>query len=285
MLKRSKELTIELILIVFGANLYALAMVLFFIPHKISPGGVSGLSMIAHYLFGSPVGLVGLTLNIPLFILGIYLIGKTFGVRTFVGFMTSSLFTDFYQEIVKLPSLTDDIMLATIYGSVLIGVGLGIIFRQRGTTGGSDIIAQIVYKYLQIKPGTTFLVIDGAVALLFAVIFKNIDLSLYAIVGLFISGKIINTIIEGWNYAASVFIISHQIEQITGRIIVEMGRGGTVIHGEGMYTHQDRPILYCVIAIKEISKLKHIVQEIDKDAFVIINEVHEVLGEGFRPRI
>ncbi len=275
----------EYLLIVIGSNLMALSLVLFFIPHKISPGGVSGLSMIIHYLFGLPVGLVAIGFNIPLFLLGLYLLGKSFGVRTVVGFTLSSLFTDFYGEILKLPSITNDILLATIYGSILLGVGLGMIFRARGTTGGSDIIAQIFYKYFHMKPGNTFLIIDGSIAILFAIIFKNIDLTLYAIIGLIISGKLVNIIIEGWNYAAYAIIISKKLDSIQERIIKELGRGGTLVHGKGIYTNKARDMLYCVTSIKEISKLKKIIEEEDNDAFVIISEVHEVLGEGFKRRV
>lgn len=280
-----KKTIFEYCLLIFGAILSALSMVLFFIPHKISPGGVIGISMILHYLFALPVGLVSIAFNIPLFLAGLYLLGRTFGIRTLVGFTVSSLSIDFMMTFLHFPSLTENTLLASIYGSLLMGAGLGIIFRVHGTTGGSDIIAQLVHKFFYIKPGTTFLVFDGCIAVLFAAIFKNIDLTLYALIGLFISSKVINFIIEGWNYAASVFIISKQTDEITGKIIVNMGRGATILKGEGIYTHQERPIIYCVISIKEISKIKQIVQEVDPDAFVTINEVHEVLGEGFRPRI
>ncbi|MBP7460541.1 MAG: YitT family protein [Candidatus Delongbacteria bacterium] len=284
MKSRLKTDIAEYSLLVVGSILSGLSMVLFFIPHKISPGGVSGISMILHYLFHLPVGLVSIAFNIPLFLTGLYLLGRTFGIRTLIGFTVSSLSIDFMMTFLHLQSVTQNTLLATIYGSLLMGTGLGIIFRVRGTTGGSDIIAQLVYKYFFIKPGTTFLVFDGFIALLFALIFKSIDLTLYALIGLFISGKVINFIIEGWNYAASVFIISSRYEEITGKIIVDMGRGATILKGEGIYTHQERPIIYCVISIKEISRIKQFVREIDPEAFIIINEVHEVLGEGFRPR-
>ncbi|MBN1560405.1 YitT family protein [candidate division KSB1 bacterium] len=281
----------------------------FLVDAKVVPGGVSGLSMTVHYLSGGkiPVGVMMWVLNIPLFIWGIKELGKQFGARTFVGFTTNSFFIDFFRGEFPLvggislhdnPSIRylvqNDFIMTVLAGGVLLGLGLGIIFKFRGTTAGSDVVAAVFQKRFGMKPGQTFMIVDFIVIALagFAIHFKGLPtarpaltLTLYALMLLFVSSRIVDAILDGFDYARSATIISLKPEPIADFILNDLSRGGTSYYGRGLYLKQDRHILFTVLGRHEMGKFVSKVKEIDPNAFVIVNNVHEVLGEGFRPRI
>jgi len=295
--------------ILLGSAIMGFGIGVFLVDAKVVPGGVSGLSMAVHYLTNGvmPVGLTMWIFNIPLFIWGVIELGRQFGIRTFVGFTLSSFFVDFFRGDIPglamvhfhdqtgvVEVLKNDFILGVIAGGVLLGIGLGIIFKFRGTTAGSDVVAAVAQKRFGIKPGQTFMIVDFFVIVIATVIIHTKDLSderhaltlgLYALLLLFVSSRIIDVILDGLDYARSATIISTKSKEISEFITSELSRGGTILKGQGLYTEQPRDVVYTVLGRNEITKLVQRVKQIDPNAFVIVENVHEVLGEGFRPRV
>ena len=298
----------DFLFIIIGAFIMAVGVGVFLVNAKVVPGGITGLSMAIHYLSGNrlPVGFMLWLFNIPLFIWAIVELGKRFGVRTFLGFTCSSFFIDFlrgrvpgFQHIrlhenpMVLSLMEKDFLLLVLTGGVLLGIGLGIIFKFKGTTAGVDVIVAVAQKRWAVKAGHAFMIIDSMVVTFAGIIIHlkhlaadrpALTLTLYAFLLLFISARIVDTIIEGFDYARSALIISKYPEKIAKIITVEMDRGATALSGRGIHTDQDRDVIYTVLSKKEVRDLVEQVKEIDPGAFVIVNNVHEVLGEGFRPR-
>lgn len=309
MLKRLlKEYPVmDYLAIAFGSALMAIGIGVFLVDAKVVPGGVSGLAMAIHYFTGLSVGMLIWIFNIPLYLWGLKELGKQFGMRTFVGFTLNSLFIDLFrgdipgfhyirfQDSATIQDLyKNDFLFLILIGSVLIGVGLGIIFKFKGTTAGSDIIASILHKRYGIKPGHAIMFTDMFVILFAGLIIEVKDLSpdrpalvltFYAIFLLFISARLIDVIIDGFDYARAAYIISDKFEEISAAIMNNLGRGVTAVDTRGVYKNVEREMLLTVVPLREVSKLVDVVREVDPHAFVIIYNVHEVLGEGFRRRI
>lgn len=262
-----------------GINLTALALVWFLIPNKIAAGGVSGLATILYYLWGWPVSLVIFSLNTPLLLVCLKIFGPRFGVKTFFGATFLGLAVEYWGRLVT--PLTLNPLLASLYGGVLAGIGMGLAFRYRGTTGGTDLAAQIIKHYTSFSVGNGLLLIDGLVVALAGLVFKIPEAMLYALISLGVTSKTIDGVLEGFNYSKGAFIISDHAEAIAKRILAEMGRGVTGLSGKGLYSGQDKEVLLCVIGRAEEVKLKEVVRQEDPGAFMIIADVHEVLGEGF----
>ena len=304
-----KHAVIDYTAITFGAALMSIGIGVFLIDAKVVPGGVSGLAMAVHYLSNNriPVGLMIWVFNIPLFIWGIISLGKRFGVRTFVGFTLSSFFIDFFRGdipglgYIRLQDtqtirdlLHNDFLFLVLVGAVLLGLGLGIIFKFKGTTGGSDIVAAIMQKKFGVKPGMAIMIIDFVVITIagFIIEFKHLSpdrpafaLTLYAFFLLFIAARIIDAIIDGFDYARAVYIISDKYEKIGKELMEKTSRGATAIKSRGLYKNIERDVIVTVVTLKELGTVTDLVKEIDREAFMIINNVHEVRGEGFRRRI
>lgn len=300
---------IDYLAIIIGSAIMSVGIGVFLVDARVVPGGVSGLAMAFHYLSGNKisVGILIWFLNVPLFIWGLKELGKKFGMRTFVGFSLNSFFIDLFrgdvpgfhyirlQESQTVQDLyKNDFLFMILIGSVLLGVGLGIIFKFKGTTAGSDIIASILHKRFGIKPGQAIMIIDFFVIALagFIIDIKNLSpnrpaltLTFYAIFLLFVSSRLIDMIIDGFDYARAAYIISDKYDDITELILKEMGRGCTAVKTRGVYRNIEREMLLTVVPLREVSKLVDVVKSIDPSAFVIIYNVHEVLGEGFRRRI
>lgn len=273
-----KRIFIDYLGITAGSFLIALALTVFLVPNRIAAGGVSGLATVIYYISSFPIGITMLIINIPLFLAGLKIMGTSFGMRTIYGIISLSVFTDLLQPHVV--SLTDDLLLASIYGGVVGGIGLGIVFRSRGTTGGTDMIASLINYYTGITVGEGLLIADGVVVAL-AGIFFNLEVALYAAVTIFITSQTIDVIQEGLNFKKGVLIISEQADEINQMVVNDLNRGITEFDAKGGYTGDRKQVLLCIISRSEVSELKAAVAKIDKDAFVIISDVHEVLGEGF----
>lgn len=283
--QKIKNIIFEYCGLAIGSALMAIGLVFFLIPAKIAPGGVSGLSIVLHYLFDLPVGLVMLVFNIPLFFLGLKILGKQFGPRTFFAFVLVSLVTDYFDKIIGVEAATGDPLLASIFGGVILGIGLGIVFRFKGTTGGSDIVGQIINKYSNVSVGTGILIVDFFVITFSGIAFRNVNLAFYGFISLYFSSKVLDLILDGIDYARSFTIISEKQDDIIKLISKDMERGGTELTGKGFYTRKGRNVLYTVVTRKEVATLRQEILKIDPNAFVIIANVHEVIGEGFRKRI
>ncbi|MDS1030593.1 YitT family protein [Bacillota bacterium LX-D] len=265
--------------ITLGTFLTALGLVVFLIPNKIAGGGVSGFSTILYYLFHFKVGITMLVLNIPLFLFGLKELGFSVGLKTLYGTIMLSVLVDILALFIKIP--THDLLLAAIYGGICYGLGIGIVFKFGGTTGGTDLAARILNKYLKISVGESLFVIDAAVITLAAVVF-SVERALYGFLVLLITSKIIDLVQEGRGYAKAALIISGKSSQITEKVMKDLGRGVTFVQGKGAYTGSTRDLLIVIINRSEVSRLKELVAKIDPGAFVVIANVNEALGQGFK---
>jgi len=274
----NKRTVIDYIGITLGSFFIALALTVFLVPNRIAAGGISGLATVIFYITSFPIGMTMLLINIPLFLLGVKIMGTSFGMRTIYGIISLSFFTDLLQP--HMTALTDDLLLASIYGGVLGGIGLGIVFRSRGTTGGTDLIASLFNYFTGVTVGEGLLIADGVVVAL-AGIFFNLEVALYAAVTIFITSNTIDVVQEGLHFKKGVLIISDKADQINSMVVNELNRGATRFDARGGYTGEQKDVLLCIISRSEVSELKSAVAKIDEDAFVIISNVNEVLGEGF----
>jgi len=266
--------------VIVGTLGTALGLDLFLVPNQIAAGGVSGLATITYHWFGWPVGLVVLAINIPLFLASLRTLGGEFGIKTIVGTVSLSFWTDLLAGVVR--PLTEDPLLAAIYGGILAGAGMGVCFRAGGSTGGTDMAARMLAHYTTISTGRALLLADGLVIALAALAFSP-ELALYALLAVFLTGKAIDFVQEGQSYAKAAYIISSRSDAIGRAILTELQRGVTALHGKGLYTGLSREVLLVIVSRSEVTQLKALVSRFDPRAFMAIHDVHEVLGEGFGP--
>jgi uncharacterized membrane-anchored protein YitT (DUF2179 family) len=260
-----------------GAFFIAASFNLFLLPNRIASGGVSGISIILNTLTHIPPAYTQWALNIPLFIAGLLVLGKQFGVKTVVGSVVLPLFVLLTSHWAP---PTNDPLLASIYGGLGVGIGLGLVFRGRGSTGGLDVAAQILHRVLGIRLGLAVAALDGLV-ILSAGLFISLENALYALIGLFTTSKTIDVIQTGLQTSKAAYIISRDPERVSEAILHELDRGLTRLQGTGGFTGDDRPVLLTVVGQNEVLRLKLLVRDADPDAFVIITNAAEVLGEGF----
>ncbi|RKX69613.1 hypothetical protein DRP53_07695 [candidate division WOR-3 bacterium] len=280
-----RKTTIDLVLIILGSVLMALSYNLFLIPHRLVPGGVGGLSIILHHLVQTPVGLMIIIFNIPIFILGIKILGRSYGLKSLLGVILSSLLIDFFTYTVGIPLASENRILSAIYGGALLGLGLGIVFRGHGSTGGTDIIGQVINRLTNLSTGMGILITDFIIISLAGIAFRDIELCLYGYLALFISSKVIDLVLEGWSYTRALIIITNKEQEIGTVITRKFNRGVTRIPGYGVYTGAERSVLFCVVTRREVPLIAKEIKNIDGDAFVVVTDIYEVLGRGFRPRI
>ncbi|WP_300359222.1 YitT family protein [Fusobacterium sp.] len=273
-----KELMKDILLITVGAFIYAFGVNYFFVANKLADGGLAGISVILHYLFNFNISITYLILNIPLIIMGYKLIGGQFILKTFYGTAMTSLAFRVFQNYL---GVMEDKLIASIFGGLIIGIGLGTIFVGGGSSGGSDILVKILNKYFDIPIGKAFLALDFLVLSALGLLFGK-DIFMYTLVGLFISTKAIDFIQDGLDTAKAVIIISDESEKIKDEIMKETGRGVTILNARGGYTNDTKNVLYCIVGRYEVTLVKRIVKNIDRKAFMSISEVSEVLGEGFK---
>lgn len=269
---------IEYGLLLAGCLMIALSFNFFLNPNQIASGGVAGISTIVQHLFGIEPAVMQWVLNIPLFILGMFFLGGQFGLKTAVASVVLPLFVLLTHD---LDPLTTNPLLATIYGGIGIGAGLGIVFRGRGSTGGLDSAAQLIHKWTGVGYGIAVAILDGAVILSAGIVFSP-EKALYALIGLFVTTKTIDIVQTGFRYSKVAFIMSRETEAIRQAVLFELDRGLTLLAGQGGYTGESRPTMMVVVSQTEVTRLKTIVRSVDPNAFVILADASEVLGEGFR---
>lgn len=270
------------LLIILGSLIMSAGFAFFADPFKIVPGGVYGTAIVIHHVFGLPTGTVGLIINIPLFIIGIVILGPRFGTKTFVGTILTAIFIDFFNSL-DYGCPVDDIMLASIVAGVLIGAGLALIFKSKATTGGSDIIAQIAHKYTKLPFGQLLIAIDSVVVFVGVAAFKDFSLALYAFITIFITGKVLDAMLLGGSHRKAVFIISDESEKIREFILKKLNRGGTFFKGLGMYEEKEKNIVYAAVTRRELAALMDFVHDVDEDAFMSAFDTNQVYGRGFLP--
>ena len=268
------------ITVAVGCAVSALGIAVFLVPNRIASGGVTGLATIIYHWTGWPVGMIAMATNVPLFLVGFRLISSSFGIKTLSATILFSIFIDLFAEI---PSLTDDLLLAALAGGTIMGLGLGLVFRQNATTGGTDLAARIIHNGIPwLSVAQMLLVIDVLVVLVAAAAFRSYELPLYAAVTLVISTKVIDAVAVGINFTKAAHIISADPDEVASRLLNELKRGVTGLNARGLYTGDRKDVLVCVLTARQIPSLRNIVKETDPDAFVYISDVREVFGEGFR---
>jgi len=290
----SKKWFISYSLIVIGSIILAAGFVFFISPYKFVPGGVYGIAIVIHYMTqglfswaptGLPIGMMGLIMNIPLTIIGIRILGPRFGVKTVVGFVLTSVFMDAITFLFgEAPLVTGDsaALLSSIFGGILVGLGLGLIFKSKATSGGSDIVAMILAKYTKLPLGQLMIYVDSAIVLIGLVVFADWKIPLYSWIVIYITGKTIDIVLQGMSVDKTLFIVSDKFVEIRDRIINDLHRGGTYIPGKGMYNGGDKTIIFTVVNRREMALLQEYIHEIDPTAFLTVLEANEILGEGFK---
>jgi len=278
---RLREAVLDYSMIVVGSLLVAAGTNLFFVPNKVVSGGVTGVAIMAHYLFHAPVGVTVLLLNIPLLWLGWrYAGGAAFFVRTIVSVLVLAVGIDATAPFLLPP--TNDRLLVICYGGLLDGLGLGLVFRGRGTTGGTDILARIAQRFFGVPIGHSLLAMN---VLIFggAAFYFGLEPVMVALALAFVSARVVDLVQEGFSAARAAMIISSKPDEVRIAILERLGRGVTLLQGQGGYTGRDRPVLYVVFGPGEVAQLKRIIAEVDRRAFVAIAPAKEVFGEGFTP--
>jgi len=279
----SKRWFIAYSLITVGAFIMAAGFVLFISPYKIVPGGVYGIAIILHHLFDFPVGLTAICFDIPITIIGTRILGPRFGVKTVVGFTLTAVFVDtltlFWGD---QPLVQDNGLLSSIYGGVLVGLGLGLIFKARATSGGSDVIAMIISRYNKMPPGQMIILVDSLVVIIGLFSFMDWVIPLYSLLTIFITGRVMDVVLQGVSYDKTLFIISEQHQLIRDKIIKDINRGGTYIQGRGMFGGQEKTIIFTNVNRREMAILEEYIHQVDPAAFMTVINANEILGEGFR---
>lgn len=273
-----KYTLMEYLYVIAGAAVVAIGFNAFLFPNQVASGGVSGISTILHGLFGWNAGLVQYAFNIPLFIAGALILGKNFGVKSLVGTLSLPFFVLLTED---WEAWTYNPLLGAIFGGIVVGLGIGLVFKGKASTGGTDLLAQIITKFTGLTLGTSVLLIDGVIAISAAIVF-DIEKGLYALIALFVTTKTIDIIQLGFSQSKMVYIITEKQDEIRDCIFQEIDRGVTRIPAFGGYTGNERPVLMVVVYQTEFTKLKQIVKTIDPSAFVIVSDAYEVLGEGFK---
>lgn len=272
------EKLIEYIYILIGSTFVAIGFNLFLLPNRIASGGVSGISTILDATLGFEPAYVQWAFNIPLFIAGVILLGKQFGIKTLIG----TIFVPLVVYVTRnWEPATLDPLLGSLFGGIAIGLGIGIVFRGKASTGGTDLAAQIIHKYTGLSLGTCVALIDGLIVLSAAFVF-TIEQGLYALVSLYVTSKTIDIVQIGWGRSKMTMIITNKQLEVQNAILHEIDRGVTRLAAHGGFTNNERPVLMCVVDQTEFTKLKQLVRSIDPQAFVTVTDTSEVVGEGFK---
>jgi len=270
-------------LIITGSLLVALGYNFFIMPHKLVPGGVFGFSIILNQLIDIPVGTLALCVNIPLLAWGIKILGGKFGIKTIVSMVLGSVFIDGLTYFFGNPIITQNLLVSSMFGGAIIGLGIGLVVYSGATTGGTDIIARILSKWLKVSLGQMFIIIDGLIVLTSILVFKDIDLAPYCIIAILSISKTVDAVLMGMDAKKAALIISEKHEEIRDKIL-DMDRGGTYLKGEGLfYKGQEKRIIFTALNRKELGLLETFVKSIDANAFVATLNTNDVYGNGFKP--
>jgi uncharacterized membrane-anchored protein YitT (DUF2179 family) len=273
----------EYLLILLGAFIQALSLRLFLVPAQLVSGGISGAGQLLNYVFSTPIGLVVVLGNIPLFFLGWrYLGGPRFASRTMLSILSFSVFTDLLLYFTGTSAITGDIVLNTLYGGITLGVGLGVVYLGRGTSGGTDILGRILNRNFGISISMAYLITDSLVVLLAGFVF-GWERALYGLMLIYISGAAADMVSQGYNFTKATYIITVKQDEVINAIQTQLERGVTIIPVKGGYSKQEKSMLFCVVSSAEVTRLKTLVHDIDPSAFMVVGQVSETLGEGFKP--
>ncbi len=271
---------IDLALITAGAALMALAVDIFLDPNNVVPGGFTALAIFANRLWGWPVGITLLAMNVPFLIIGVRLLGAEFGPKTVFAATVGSFAIDALRPV--LPVVRGEPLLYILYGGLLYGLGMGLVFRAKATSGGTETPAKLLERYYGIRMSTSLLAMDAVILLLAAVVF-GLAPALYALIAAWVMARVVDAVEQGFSASDTAFIITGRSDAVRSAIIDELGRGVTLLHGQGGYTFLERTVLFTVVNHRQVPQLREIVSQADPEAFMVISPSHEALGEGFKP--
>ena len=279
-MKKTFRSGLWLVELILGASVFSLGFDLFLEPNGLNAGGLTGLSMVlVHFLGMGSVGTVTTLMNVPLFALGARKLGKKFFLGSLVGLLTLSVTIDMFAA---LPVPTVEPLLACLYGGVVCGIGLGLIFMSGSSTGGSDIVVRLLkMKFQHVPIGTISIAFDLVVAVLTGIVFRDVTRTLYSGVALFVSGKIVDAVVYRFDYSKVALIISPRYEEIARAIAEKLERGATFLNGQGTFSGKDTKVVLTAVKRQQLAELKALVVELDPNAFIILQEAHQVLGDGF----
>lgn len=278
--KNIKKFLIECGGTILGAFIMASSVSFFLLPNELSSGGFSGIATILYYRLNIPMGITIAVLNIPMFLLAGYKIGKDFFAKSLLGTLTLSVFIDLLD---KFQPATNDKILAAIYGGILTGMGTAIILKSHSSTGGSDLLSIIIKRFKNtIQTGRVIVIIDAIIVLLNVVFLGKIEIGLYSAITIYLMGLMIDIVFEGIFFSKLIFIISDKNDLIAKEIATKISRGMTGLYGKGMYTEKEKLILMCAVGRQDIARIKKLIKDIDKNAFVVVTNSREVLGYGFK---
>lgn len=279
-MKDKKKIIINFLKITVGCALFALGFDLFLEPNGLNAGGISGLSMVFVELLGvGSIGLLSALINLPLFAIGGKKIGKEFFFNSLLGMILVSVFIDLFS---LLPIPETEVLIGALYGGVICGFGLGVVFSAGGSTGGSDIIVRLLkLRYQNVPIGMINTFFDMAVAVLTGIVFQNVNRTLYSGVSIFVLGRVMDAVVYSFDYSKVAIIISKNYEEIARRIGTRLDRGATFLEGQGVYSGQQTKVVLSAVKKQQISDLKQLVVDVDPDAFIIVQDAHQVLGDGF----
>ena len=276
----AKEALRQSAMLLLGSVVYAVAIGLFLGPNNLAPGGVTGVAIILNYLFGVHTGTLLFLMNVPLMLIGIWKFGLKFFITTGSAILVSSLIINWLSFI---GAVTENPLLAAVAGGVLMGVGMGIIFRERATTGGADIIVRLLkLRFKHMRTGVIMLMTDAVVILAAAIVFKNIDLAIYAIIADFVLTKSFDLVLYGGDSARELIVVSNNPGEVARRLMQELEVGVTLLKGEGAYTSENKDVILCVVHKQLLPDAQDIIRQEDDNAFFVVGSVNEVFGEGFK---
>jgi uncharacterized membrane-anchored protein YitT (DUF2179 family) len=282
--EKKKELALDTLFLTAGCFIYSASVTIFTAPNKMAPGGITGISTLLHYTIGTPIGTMILILNIPLFVLAFKFLKGKFLIKSIICTAISSVAIDALTFLPKYDGSHGNMLLAALYGGVLSGVGLSLVFLRGSTTGGTDIASRLLkLKWQHVPMGRMMLGLDCCVILVSLFVFKSIDSGLYSMIQLFVSSRVIDAILYGSDTGKMVLVMSDKQEEIAKAITFELNRGITMLKGRGFYTGNDREVLLCAVRRPQTARLRAIVRKIDPAAFMIMCEAGDVIGEGFKP--
>lgn len=279
-MKKSCRIIIDLLKTILGSALFALGFDLFLVPHNMNAGGITGLAMVLVNVLGvGTVGIVTALINVPLFAIGGLKVGKKFFFGSVIGLIFSSIFIDLFT---LLPVPEVEPLIGSLYGGLLCGCGIGVVFTSGASTGGSDIVVRLIkLKWRNISVGAISMAFDLCVTILTAIVFRDVRLALYSGVTIFISGKVIDAVVYSFDYSRVALIITKKHEEIATMVAEKLDRGATYLDGEGSYSREPTKVVLTAVKRQQLADLKQLVVEIDPDAFIIVQEAHQVLGDGF----
>lgn len=264
--------------IVLGSMAMACGIVGFLSPNKIATGGTAGLSIVCHHLFGLSLGVLMVVINLPLLFLSVKYLGKQFALRTIITIILIAILVDFFALVVHLPVFSKDLLLATLYGGLAIGTGLGLIFKGDSSAGGASIVAKIIALKTSFKAGYVILVLDAIIVITAGIVFRDVTLALWSLIGIYVSSKLIDLILTGKQYEKIVHITSENLSLLSAKIVSELGLTGTIIKGNDINLNHQKEVLLIVIETNRIHILKRLVEEVDPNAYMVIMEASELLG-------